>query len=158
MGLTEEAAYDTAGSVKELAESGRPDTAALASRLAASVYGMQIMQPEMQDHENNQTRFLLLAREAQQQGVEGPLKASVAFSLKNMPGALFKALAVFALRDIDLTKLESRPLPGETWNYMFYLDFVVEDYDERGRRAIDHLQEISTMLRVLGVYPRAGAA
>lgn len=155
MGVKEEVAYDTAGSVKELAGTDRPDVAALASRLAAQVYGMKILQHDMQDHANNHTRFLVLAREASGATPSGLAKASVAFSLKNVPGALFKALAVFALRDIDLTKLESRPIPGQTWNYMFYLDFVTDDFAGRGQRAIEHLKEISVMLRVLGVYRSA---
>jgi prephenate dehydratase len=155
MGLPTEAAYDTAGSVKQLSESGRCDAAALASELAAEVYGMRVLRSDMQDHADNYTRFVVLAREPLASHPEGPLKVSVAFSLKNEPGGLFKALAVFALRDLDLTKLESRPIPGRTWEYMFYLDFITDDYAGTGQRAIAHLEEICGMLQVLGVYPRA---
>ena len=157
LGLKSEVAYDTAGSVKDLAESGRRDQAALASPLAAQVHGLAVLLQDMQDHQANHTRFLILGRSPLEKIPRGDLKVSVAFSLKNLPGALFKALAVFALRDLDLTKLESRPLPGKTWEYMFYLDFVTDDFEERGKRAIDHLGEICGMIRVLGVYPRNDA-
>ncbi|MBK8480690.1 MAG: prephenate dehydratase [Proteobacteria bacterium] len=154
LGLKSEVAYDTAGAVKLLAESGRRDAAALASPLAAEVYGMQVLREELQDHEHNYTRFAVLNREALTERPSGDLKISVALSLHNEPGALFKALAVFALRNLDLTKIESRPLPGRTWEYLFYIDFVSDDFANKGRRALGHLEEICGMLKVLGVYPR----
>jgi prephenate dehydratase len=153
LGLEPEAAYDTAGSVKVLQESGEQDVAAIASRLAAEVYGMQVLIENLEDAPHNFTRFLVLGREPVRP--DGESKTSIVFRLENEPGALFKALAVFALRDIDLTKIESRPVPGQPWEYSFYLDFVGNAYTDPGRRALGHLEEISTQLRVLGSYPRS---
>jgi prephenate dehydratase len=152
-GWAREAAYDTAGSVKLLKESGRRDAAAIAPRRAASVYGMNILEENVEDNSENYTRFVVLAREPIEP--KPPFKTSIVFTLKNMPGALFKALSVFALRDIDLTKIESRPIPGSPWEYSFYLDFSESVFEVRGRRALDHLNEITTTLRVFGSYPRA---
>lgn len=152
-GWAREAAYDTAGSVKLLKASGRRDAAAIAPRRASAVYDMPILVENIEDDPENYTRWIVLAREPIEP-IE-PCKTSIVFTLKNMPGALFKALSVFSLRDIDLTKIESRPIPGSPWEYSFYLDFSESMFQERGRRALDHLGEITTTLRVLGSYPRA---
>jgi len=152
LGVTIEAAYDTAGSVKLLKESGKRDTAAIASRRAAEVYAMRILEEGIEDDAANFTRFLILSR--QPELTDKPSKTSVVFSLRNVPGALFKALSVFALRDLDLTKIESRPIPGKTWEYSFYLDFAGNVAEPVTARALDHLREIATTMRVLGSYPR----
>lgn len=152
-GWTREAAYDTAGAVKLLKASGRRDAAAIAPRVAASVYEMNLLAENIEDNPENYTRFVVLAREPIQP--QPPYKTSIVFALKNEPGALFKALSVFALRDIDLTKIESRPIHGSPWDYNFYLDFTASVFEERGKRALDHLAEIATTLRVFGSYPRA---
>lgn len=146
--------YDTAGSVKMLAEQRSPASAAIASRVAAEVYGARILKTHLEDHRENYTRFLLLSRRA----VVSPRadKVSIVFSTRNVPGALFKCLSVFALRDIDLTKMESRPLRGRPWEYFFYVDFIGNVREERSRKALDHLAEITNFLRVLGCYERAG--
>ena len=149
MGVEAEAAYDTAGSVRDLQAS---DAAALASRLAAEVYGMAILREGMEDDKQNYTRFLVLGRDPA--NPTGETKTSIVFALKNAPGALFRAMACFALRDIDLTKIESRPIPGSPWEYHFYLDFVGSQHHGPGQRALAHLAEMATELRVLGTYPR----
>jgi prephenate dehydratase len=152
-GWAREAAYDTAGAVKLLKASGRRDAAAIAPRRAADVYGMQILASNIEDNAENYTRFVVLGREPVEP--RSPYKTSIVFTLNNTPGALFKALSVFALRDIDLTKIESRPIPGSPWQYSFYLDFSESIFQPRGKRALEHLAEITTTLRVLGSYPRA---
>jgi prephenate dehydratase len=153
LGIKPEAVYDTAGSVKILKESGARDTAAIASRRAAQIYGMQILEEGIEDNSENYTRFLVISKTAAQ-GPDGEAKTSIVFTLKNQPGALFKALSVFALRDIDLTKIESRPLQGKPWEYLFYIDFLGASHEERVCKALDHLGEYALMLRVLGSYPK----
>jgi prephenate dehydratase len=152
LGVKPESTYDTAGSVKMLKESGARDTAAIASRRAAEIYGMEILEEGIEDNAENYTRFLAIAKGARKP--DGEAKTSIVFTLKNQPGALFKALSVFALRDIDLTKIESRPLQGQPWEYLFYIDFLGAAHEETARKALDHLGEYALMLRVLGSYPR----
>ena len=151
-GIKAEQAYDTAGSVKMLKESGVRDTAAIASRRAAELYEMQIVEDGIEDNPENYTRFLAVSKKAIQP--EGEAKTSIVFTLKNQPGSLFKAMSVFALRDIDLTKIESRPLQGSPWEYLFYIDFIGAAHEETVRKALDHLSEYALTVRVLGSYPR----
>jgi prephenate dehydratase len=153
LGIKPEHGYDTAGSVKMLKESGARDTAAIASHRAAEIYGMQILEEGIEDNAENYTRFLAISKTTAE-GTESEAKTSIVFTLKNQPGALFKALSVFALRDIDLTKIESRPLQGKPWEYLFYIDFMGATHEETARKALDHLSEYALMLRVLGSYPR----
>jgi prephenate dehydratase len=145
--------YDTAGSVKMLAEQRLAGAAAIASRTAARVHRGRILQTHLEDHEANFTRFLLLSRTAPARPKGN--KVSIVFATPNAPGALYKCLSVFALRDIDLSKMESRPLYGRPWEYMFYVDFRGNVNDERCRRALDHLGEVTSFLRVLGCYQSA---
>jgi prephenate dehydratase len=152
LGAAREPAYDTAGAVKMLKEAGRRDRAAIASRHAAEVYQMSTLAEGIEDDAANFTRFLVLAREPIVPA--SPAKTSIVFTLRNVPGALFKALSVFALRDLDLTKIESRPRAGSPWEYLFYLDFVASTAESVAARALDHLAELATTLRVLGSYPR----
>lgn len=144
--------YDTAGAVKHLRETGATNLAAIASRRAAEVYGMQILVEGIEDNPANFTRFQVIARQPVVPGEDA--KTTVVFTLKNQPGSLFKALSVFALRDLDLTKIESRPLVGRPWEYLFYIDFAASTESERVTRALTHLEEYATTLRILGSYPR----
>jgi prephenate dehydratase len=153
LGVEIEAAYDTAGSVRELRDSGARDSAAIASHLAAEVYGLSILCEGIEDDHQNFTRFLLLDRE--KITPMGDVKTSIVFALHNKPAALFRAMACFALRDIDLTKIESRPIPGSRWQYHFYLDFLASQHEGVGQLAPGQLAEMATELRVLGTYPRA---
>lgn len=144
--------YDTAGAVRILKEKKLKDSAAIASIQAARDYGMDVLVSDIAEHRENFTRFLAVGKEPAED-LKDP-KTSVVFALKSIPGALFKALSVFALRDIDLMKIESRPIRGKPWQYMFYLDFEGGMEEERCRRAVDHLGEIATFLRVLGSYDK----
>ncbi len=144
--------YDTASAVKMLKEENITNGAALASKRAAQIYSMNILQADVQDNPENYTRFVVIAKEPIIPQTEA--KTSIVFAMDNVPGALFKSLAVFALRDIDLTKIESRPLQGKRWQYFFYIDFIGCITEERSKNALNHLQEITTYLRVLGSYPK----
>jgi prephenate dehydratase len=156
MGVKTEPVYDTAGSVKMLKASGEHSSAAIASHKAADIHGMQILQEGIEDNPENYTRFLAIARSPVLPS--GEAKTSIVFILKNQPGTLFKALSVFALREIDLTKIESRPLAGKPWEYLFYIDFIGGMHEERVKKALDHLGEYALMLRVFGSYLRANNA
>ena len=147
-----EAFYDTAGSVKHVVENGLTDTAAIAGVQAATQYGGRILQRSLEDDHQNYTRFFLVKTSRKLQ--KSANKTSIAYALKNAPGALFKSLSVFALRDIDLSKIESRPLRGRPWEYVFFVDFLRGD-DLDSRRALEHLREIAEFVKVLGIYPAA---
>jgi len=144
------ASYDTAGSAKMIAEDGLRDAAAIASARAGELFGLTPIQSSIQDFEHNVTRFLVIGRQPLQTTPAD--KTSIVFTLPNEPGALFKALSVFALRGIDLTKLESRPVPGRRWEYLFYVDLAASPTETPCARALAHLGEFAPMLRVLGSY------
>ena len=155
--------YDTAGSVKHVVAEGLRDAAAIASRRAAEVYAGKILKAGIEDDKKNFTRFFLIERGRIEQGkikrgkprsARNADKTSLAFSLKNIPGALFKALSVFALRDISLSKIESRPMRGRPWEYVFFVDLLRGD-DEDSRHALRHLSEVAELVKVLGIYPEA---
>jgi prephenate dehydratase len=149
--------YDTAGSVKMLMEEKPADAAAIASAIAADLYGAKTLKRGIEDDPSNFTRFFLLKRPGSRQTRTGEVqwKTSLVFQTRNVPGALFRCLSAFALRDISCTKIESRPLRGKPWEYWFYLDFLGRADDEIPQKALGHLSEMADFLRVLGTYPKA---
>jgi prephenate dehydratase len=158
--IQQEIFYDTAGSVKMIMEERPEGGAAIASELAAKIYGARILKREIEDDRQNYTRFFLLERAgAKPRTPKGsgkkPWKTSLVFSTRNVPGALFRALAALALRDLNLVKVESRPLRGKPWEYLFYLDFLGRPEDEKVGHALSHLGELADFLRVLGTYRAA---
>src|ERR671936_241337 len=144
------ATYDTAGSAKMVADAGAKDAAAIASARAGEVFGLVPLASSIQDFDDNITRFIVIGRRPLKNSV--PDKTTIVFSVPNEPGALFKALSVFALRGIDLTKLESRPIPGRKWEYLFYADLAAAKDDLACARALGHLAEFAPLLRILGSY------
>jgi arogenate/prephenate dehydratase len=147
------AVYDTAGGAKMVADGARGDAAAVASRRAAEVFGLDILAEGLQDYVANITRFVVVGRTPA--GAADATKTSIVFSLKSTPGALFKALSGFALRDLNLSKLESRPIRGRPWEYLFYADVDAPRSDLACGLAISQLGEFSTWVRVLGSYRAA---
>lgn len=145
--------YDTAGSVKMLKKERPADAAAIASAMAAELYGARILKRNIEDNPRNFTRFFLLTKQKSfRKHQRGPWKTSIVFSTSNIPGALFRAMACFALRDLNLTKIESRPAAERPWEYLFYVDIVGAQMDTKVDRALDHLREITTFFKVLGSY------
>lgn len=143
-------AYDTAGAVQDLLRDGPATQAAIGSRLAAELYGGRVLLEDIEDDPQNYTRFLVLAREP------GPLEAanktSVVFTLPNVPGSLYKAMGAFALRGVDLAKIESRPLRGRPWEYAFYLDLLGDPRGAAGE-ALAEVKGMAGEFRILGSYP-----
>jgi prephenate dehydratase len=144
------ATYDTAGSAKMVADAGATDAAAIASARAGEVFGLTPLASSIQDFDDNITRFLVIGRRPLKDAVAD--KTTIVFTLPNEPGALFEALSVFALRGVDLTKLESRPIPGRPWEYLFYVDLAAARDELTCSRALSHLAEFAPMLRTLGSY------
>ena len=144
--------YDTAGSVRHIVSEQLKDAAAIAALRAAAQYGGKVLKAGIEDNQQNFTRFLLVRKNPKT--LPGANKTSLAFALSNVPGALFKALSVFALRDISLSKIESRPIVGRPWEYVFFADLHRGD-DKAARNAIRHLGEIAEFVKVLGIYPAA---
>ena len=152
-GLKPEPAFDTAGSARQLAENPEPDVAVIASRLAAELYGLEIIDRGIEDFPFNYTRFFIL-------GMEDPpraqrTKTSIVFSTRHRPGALYKCMGEFAARGINLTKIESRPRLNQPWRYMFYLDFEGHCQDIAAEAALIGLLRHASFVKLLGSYPAA---
>jgi prephenate dehydratase len=145
---------NTAWAVKKIKSEGLRDAAAIASWQAAVDFDMQVLARNIEDTRWNTTRFLVIAKKPRLPlPGAGDVKTSVVFSTRNIPGALYKCMSVFALRDINLHKIESRPVHGRGFQYLFYLDFAGDARGTAQRNAINHLQEITTLYRLLGSYP-----
>lgn len=167
LGLVRQNVDDTAGAAQLVASSGLRDAAVVASARAADIYGLNVLAEGIQDDSASITRYLVLARDPIIPRANKPFKTSIVFTLEEGPGVLFKALAVFALRDINLTKIESRPQrmrplrvvddsntgTAKHFDYLFYIDFEASMAEPRAQNALGQLQEFATFLRVLGCYP-----
>ncbi len=153
LGLEIVPTYDTAGSVKMLKESRLHNAAAIASERAANLYGMHILAKDIADNNENYTRFFVLAQE--DAPFSGKDKTSIIFSATHAPGSLYHALGEFAKRDINLTKIESRPTKQTPWEYNFYLDFEGHRSEVRCVEALKALEKFAAFIKILGSYPKA---
>lgn len=146
-------AEDTAGSAKFIKDHKLTDAAAIAGARAAEIYGLHILGAGIEDNPQNFTRFFIVEnKNSRPPQVRITAKTSVVFGLPNAPGALFRALSVFATRDINVLKIESRPLWGGPWHYTFFLDFEGAATDESCSRALAELTEVTNSFRLLGTY------
>jgi chorismate mutase/prephenate dehydratase len=145
--------YDTAGSVKMLKEKGLKDAAAIASEKAAEIYGMKILAREIEDTPTNYTRFFVISKN--DSPMTGRDKTSIIFAAAHKPGSLYQALGEFAKRNINLTKIESRPTKQKAWEYNFYLDFEGHRSEKRCAEALEALAKSESFLKILGSYPKA---
>lgn len=153
-------AYDTAGAVKMVVKNGRHDEAAIASKNAAQVFTAHILASGIESNPQNFTRFFIMARPDRVARIPVPGKAkerktSLVFRIANRPGSLYASLYAFAAEQVDLTKIESRPIVGRPWEYSFYLDFVGDRNDANVRRALAALAGAAESVRIFGSYPRA---
>ncbi|KAK4577267.1 hypothetical protein RGQ29_027688 [Quercus rubra] len=167
LGVSRENVDDTAGAAQYVSSNSLRDVGVVASARAAEIYGLNILAERIQDDFDNVTRYLVLARDPIIPRTNKPFKTSIVFTLDEGPGVLFKALAVFALRDINLKKIESRPQrkrplrvvddsnmgSAKYFDYLFYIDFEASMAEPRAQNALGHLQEFATFLRILGCYP-----
>ena len=153
LGLKPIVAADTAGSAREVAERGDKSRAAIASRLAAEIYGLDILAEDVEDEAHNTTRFVVLAREAQwaRRG-EGAIVTTFVFRVRNVPAALYKALGGFATNGLNMTKLESYMVEGNFSATQFYADVEGHPEDRGLKLALEELSFFSKELKILGVY------
>jgi len=144
--------YDTAGAVKVIKEKGLLNAAAIASRRAAELYNMKILEESIEDKKNNFTRFLVLSKvKSEPTGHDG---TSIIFSVRHVPGALFGILEEFANRGINLTKIESRPTKEVPWEYNFYVDFEGHSSDQTIKELMQTIKKKTSFVKILGSYKR----
>jgi prephenate dehydratase len=154
--------YDTAGAAKMIKETKMTDSAAIASKRAAELYGMDILDEGIEDRKNNFTRFLVLSLKKKKNGKSDPhdgdsqhYKTSIIFSVRHVPGALFGILGEFATRKINLTKIESRPTKETPWEYNFYVDFEGHLQNNAVHEALLSIKTKIAYLKILGSYKKA---
>ncbi|MCB8952477.1 MAG: prephenate dehydratase [Ardenticatenales bacterium] len=145
--------YDTAGAARDLAAHPQPHTAAIASRLAAEIYGLEVLNAGIEDETANYTRFFLLGSADPPR--RDPSKTSIIFTTRHIPGALYHVLGELARRDINLTKIESRPRRNRPWHYRFFVDFEGHEDDPHVRAALLGILKRASSLKLLGSYPAA---
>jgi prephenate dehydratase len=153
-GITPTSFYDTAGSVKHIISLGDKQAAAIASEQAALAYGGEVLAAGIEDNPANYTRFFLIRSRAQVQPAPGADKVSIAFTVANEPGTLVAALQVFAEHNTNLCKVESRPVQGQPWQYVFYVDYQVTD-PVATSAALHQLRRKCILVKELGHYPSA---
>ena len=146
-------AYDTAGSAKMIKERNLKNCAAIASKRAANIYGLEILAPEIETNVNNYTRFVAVSKQKAKPTQRN--KTSLVFAAEHKPGSLYRILGIFAARNINLTKLESRPSRAKPWEYVFYADFEGHVDGEIYQEAMRELQRETTFIKILGSYPQA---
>jgi prephenate dehydratase len=146
--------YDTAGAARHVAEHAEPGLAAVASAQAAARYGLEVLAPGIQDDDSNQTRFLVVRRgRARRPGEAQPGdKTSLALVTAHVPGSLIAALSCFSSRQVNLTRLESRPIPHLPFEYRFFLDFQIDD-PATAEAALCELERAALEVRLFGTYP-----
>ncbi|MCB9419047.1 MAG: prephenate dehydratase [Ardenticatenaceae bacterium] len=153
MGITPVEYYDTAGAARDLAANPEPGTAAIASELAAQTYGLEILARNVEDLDFNYTRFFVLGRGEPERS--DPSKTSIIFTTRHVPGALYAVMRELAERNINLTKIESRPRRNLPWHYRFYVDFEGHENDPQVQAAMLGILKRASFLKVLGSYPAA---
>jgi len=154
MGLIPISVYNTAAAVKILKNKNIKDGGAIASERAASLYKMKILKKGIETTPKNFTRFFIIAKRTPPQVKK--MKTSIVFSLKHRPKSLFNVLEIFAQKNINLTKIESRPIIGKPWEYNFYLDFIGSLREKKIKKALKELRKKTIFFKALGSYPQAG--
>jgi prephenate dehydratase len=145
--------YNTAGSARRIKEEGIQYHAAIASKRAAQIYGLETLAENIETNPNNYTKFFIISKKKAERALKN--KTSMVFSIKNIPGALYNILGAFAARNINLSKLESRPSREKPWEYIFYVDFEGHIEDKICQEALAEFQEKTNFIRILGSYPHA---